>query len=382
MIKLRKQKNKVAKIKDPACLNCGYPFSGQEKFCPECGQENKGNKITFGSFVYEIFNGFISFDAKFWRTIIPLLNNPGKVSKNYVEGKRSRYSNPFRFYLTVSIFFFLIVGLSISKSKFEELTKESKDDIVEVMKDDFNKGKEALSEKELDSIKKEVSDKMNSSFIPIPEATKNQILKEIEKDVKDTTSIKIAPGNRISFGGTTRIDKFIQYQKDYPDSKIDTALDSLGYDKNFTNRFLYTRAKAANSIVKKENREKYFGDLLSYGSISLFIFLPFFTLFLKLFYIRRKFTYVDHLIFVFHTQTVFFMLLTMYYLISFFTDIDISNVWIFLILFLIYLFIAMRKFYQQGFFKTFIKFIMLNMVYIFLGSFGIIIVGLISFVFY
>ncbi|WP_231962790.1 hypothetical protein [Polaribacter sp. KT25b] len=276
----------------------------------------------------------------------------------------------------------MIVGLSISKSKFEELTKESKDDIVEVMKDDFNKGKEALSEKELDSIKKEVSDKMNSSFIPIPEATKNQILKEIEKDVKDTTSIKIAPGNRISFGGTTRIDKFIQYQKDYPDSKIDTALDSLGYDKNFTNRFLYTRAKAANSIVKKENREKYFGDLLSYGSISLFIFLPFFTLFLKLFYIRRKFTYVDHLIFVFHTQTVFFMLLTMYYLISFFTDIDISNVWIFLILFLIYLFIAMRKFYQQGFFKTFIKFIMLNMVYIFLGSFGIIIVGLISFVFY
>jgi hypothetical protein len=276
----------------------------------------------------------------------------------------------------------LIVGLSISKSKFEELTKESKDDIVEVMKDDFNKGKEALSEKELDSIKKEVSDKMNSSFIPIPEATKNQILKEIEKDVKDTTSIKIAPGNRISFGGTTRIDKFIQYQKDYPDSKIDAALDSLGYDKNFTNRFLYTRAKAANSIVKKENREKYFGDLLSYGSISLFIFLPFFTLFLKLFYIRRKFTYVDHLIFVFHTQTVFFMLLTMYYLISFFTDIDISNVWIFLILFLIYLFIAMRKFYQQGFFKTFIKFIMLNMVYIFLGSFGIIIVGLISFVFY
>lgn len=276
----------------------------------------------------------------------------------------------------------MIVGLSISKSKFEELTKESKDDIVEVIKDDFNKGKEALSEKELDSIKKEVSDKMNSSFIPIPEATKNQILKEIEKDVKDTTSIKIAPGNRISFGGTTRIDKFIQYQKDYPDSKIDAALDSLGYDKNFTNRFLYTRAKAANSIVKKENREKYFGDLLSYGSISLFIFLPFFTLFLKLFYIRRKFTYVDHLIFVFHTQTVFFMLLTMFYLISFFTDIDISNVWIFLILFLIYLFIAMRKFYQQGFFKTFIKFIMLNMVYIFLGSFGIIIVGLISFVFY
>ena len=159
-------------------------------------------------------------------------------------------------------------------------------------------------------------------------------------------------------------------------------MDSLGYNKNFKNRFLFTRAKAANSFTKKDNREKYLGDLLSYGSISLFIFLPFFTLFLKLLYIRRNFTYVDHLIFVFHTQTVFFMLLTILYIISFFTITALESAWVFLLLFLIYLLIAMKKFYQQGYFKTFFKFILLNIVYMILGSLGIIVVGLISFAFY
>tara|TARA_R110002049_G_scaffold2960_4_gene23856 strand:- start:6319 stop:6984 length:666 start_codon:yes stop_codon:yes gene_type:complete len=221
---------------------------------------------------------------------------------------------------------------------------------------------------------------MENSFIPVPEIAQKEILKDLDKEIKDSTSIKLGRGNRISFGGSSRLDKFINYQKKYPESKIDVALDSLNYDKNFTNRFLYTRAKAANSLIKKDSRDKYLNDLLSYGSVSLFVFLPLFTLFLKLLYIRRKFNYVDHLIFVFHTQTVFFMLLTILYLISFFTDVE--HAWVFFVLFLIYLIIAMKKFYNQGYIKTFTKFLMLNFVYLLMGGIGIVIVGLISFAFY
>ena len=225
-----------------------------------------------------------------------------------------------------------------------------------------------------------MKDELDKSFIPLPESAKNKILEDLEKEAKDSTTLKISRGNRISFGGSSRIDKFVRYYKKYPDSNIDVALDSLNYEKNFTNRFLYTRAIAVNSLVKKDNREKYLSDLLSYGSVSLFLFLPFFTLFLKLFYIRSKFSYVDHLVFVFHTQTVFFMLLTILYLISFFTS--LKHAWIFFVLFLIYLIIAMKKFYNQGYFKTFTKFILLNFVYLFMGVIGVVIVGLISFAMY
>jgi hypothetical protein len=222
---------------------------------------------------------------------------------------------------------------------------------------------------------------MKNSFIPIPEKTREKVLKEIEKEVNDsikTTNNEADDPINLSFGGDSILDKFIDYQKKYPDSKIDVALDSLGYDKNFTNRFLYTRAKAANSFTKSsETREQFLSQLLSYGSIALFIFLPLFTLFLKLFYIRRKYTYVDHLIFVFHIQTVFFMLFSIYFLLEIF-NVD-PELGIFIIMFLLYLIIALKKFYQQGYFKTFIKFLLLNLSYTIIATIGITFVLLISF---
>ena len=76
----------------------------------------------------------------------------------------------------------------------------------------------------------------------------------------------------LQFGGDSRIDKFVAYVDKNPDTNIDVALDSLGYEKNFSNRFLYTRAKTVHSFTKsEETREQYFNQLLSYGSIALFL---------------------------------------------------------------------------------------------------------------
>lgn len=49
--------------------------------------------------------------------------SPGKVSKDYIEGKRVRYTNPFRFYLATTIIFFLILGAINSYDHFERLRK-------------------------------------------------------------------------------------------------------------------------------------------------------------------------------------------------------------------------------------------------------------------
>ena len=161
---------------------------------------------------------------------------------------------------------------------------------------------------------------------------------------------------------------------------MDDALDSLKFEKNFTNRFLYTRVKAVNSFNEsEESKERIFSQMLSYGSVALFILLPFFTLFLKLYYIRRKYTYVDHLIFVFHTQTVFFMLFTIFMLFEIF-GLN-PPLWIFTILFLLYLVLAMKNFYQQGYFKTIAKFMLLNFSYFIVAVMGGVIILIISFAF-
>ncbi len=174
-----------------------------------------------------------------------------------------------------------------------------------------------------------------------------------------------------------------KFQSQNPTVSIDKALDSLKLEKNFTNRFLYRKSGIINSFFdnpEKTNQE-FFKELISYASISIFIFLPIFTLFLKFIYIRRRFTYVEHLIFVFHTQTVFFILLIIFFLLKLWLENKNIGV-VFSLLFLIYLFIAMKRFYKQGYIKTFFKFLIVNNIFIFLSFIGFVIVAAIAFAFY
>ena len=174
------------------------------------------------------------------------------------------------------------------------------------------------------------------------------------------------------------MDEYYEFLKKNPDVPIDDALDSLGYEKNFSNRFLYTRAKTVYSFTQdEETRDQFLSQVLSYGSIALFLLLPIFTLSLKFFYMRRKFTYVDHLVFVFHVQTVFFLLFSIEFIILI-CGWDSQN-WVFVLMFLVYLFLAMKRFYQQSYIKTFLKFILVNISYFIIASFGVGLLFIISF---
>ena len=275
---------------------------------------------------------------------------------------------------------FLLIGLYNTKEKYESLAQESKSEIIDIIEGETSKTTEASADKKIDSIKKELDYKMKKSFIPVPKEARKKILTEVEKEIKDTTKFRTNSSFiNYDFGkGESKIEKFAAFAKKHPNSKIDVALDSLGYNKNFTNRFLYTKAVNLYSFSEsEESRAQFINQLLSSGSIALFILLPIFTLFLKLFYIRKKYTYVTHLIFVFHIQTLFFILFSIFYILK----IVGANpqLWIFTILFLLYLFIALKQFYQQGYFKTIVKFLLLNLSYSIVASVGIIFVLLISF---
>jgi hypothetical protein len=228
---------------------------------------------------------------------------------------------------------------------------------------------------DIDSLKNAVNKELKSVWIPLDSAKRKKIVDQVAKDAKDST--KTIGKNQIDFEGL-EINEYLKFQKKYPQLNIDESLDSLQQEKTFFNRFTYSRAKVINSLITEgKSQEQFKNQLLSSSSIALFILLPFFTLFLKLLYRRRKYTYVDHLVFVFHTQTVFFMLLAIYFLLELFGFSPTLR--IFTVLFLLYLLLAMRKFYQQDYFKTFIKFILLNFTYLLISIFGIVIVGLVSF---
>lgn len=315
--------------------------------------------------------------------MIPLLIKPGKVSRDFIEGKRSRYTNPFQFYISVSIVFFLILGAA---NKYQELQDFGGNQASR----GFNIVNFSDDRKKLDSIVKNVNTdsiinatNIQAGFNQLDSIEKEELKKALNQ-VKDSFGvlnfdIQNAKKNRKK----SDFERMKSYQNDNKDFGIDQSLDSLKIEKTFFNRFQFSMATKVNAFINNtaEENKKISKELISYASISIFIFLPIFTLFLRFIYIRRKFTYVEHLIFVFHTQTVFFLLLTLFFILWLYTH-NTSIVGIFIILFLLYLLIAMKRFYQQGYIKTFIKFCIINNVFMIMGSIGLAIVSLIAFAIY
>lgn len=89
------------------CANCGARLSG--RFCANCGQVSENFHKPFAALVADALEGFFGFDGRFWATFPRLLFDPGRLSRDYLAGKRARFVQPFRLYLFCSLIFFFVV---------------------------------------------------------------------------------------------------------------------------------------------------------------------------------------------------------------------------------------------------------------------------------
>jgi len=90
----------------PNCLNCGAELRGQ--YCGTCGQRARNRLISLWELLTEAFGDLFELDSRLWRTLIPLLVRPGRLTRDYLEGRRARYMPPFRMYLVLSVVFFVV----------------------------------------------------------------------------------------------------------------------------------------------------------------------------------------------------------------------------------------------------------------------------------
>lgn len=88
------------------CADCGAEVSGN--FCAACGQPTHVHR-TLHHLLEEVLHGVMHFDARIWRTLPLLWLNPGKLTREWVEGKRTRYVSPLAMFLfTVFVMFFAL----------------------------------------------------------------------------------------------------------------------------------------------------------------------------------------------------------------------------------------------------------------------------------
>ncbi len=81
---------------EESCLNCGTSLKGAH--CHNCGQKAHVHR-TLRGFMHDLVHGVLHFEGKFWRTMPLLIWRPGRVMREYIEGKRAKYVSPIALFL-------------------------------------------------------------------------------------------------------------------------------------------------------------------------------------------------------------------------------------------------------------------------------------------
>lgn len=329
--------------KETDCLNCGTTVP--DRFCPHCGQENTEPHETFWHMVQHFLYDITHFDSKFFDSMKYLLLRPGFLPAEYIKGKRASYLNPVKKYVfTSAIFFILFFSVfkateSIELNVDKDLTREDRQSYI-------RKGETAMQKNPADS-----------SWAVLL------------RDLRDTTK-KLTNRDLILYWDDFNF--FNVGKRSYKNREMyDSVQRSLPAAER--DNWLQKKLQIRNLELKKKYQfdpdngaRKMFDAFLHKLPVLLFVSLPFFALLLKLLYFRRKkIYYADHGIFsIYHYIFSFFLFVFVLGLDKLNDLIDWKWLeWLGLLIFLsggVYLFIAMRRFYGQGFFKTLLKFILLN----------------------
>jgi hypothetical protein len=89
------------------CPNCGAIVSGN--FCHDCGQETVLHPPSTREFLHEFIGHYVALEGKLWKSLLLLLFRPGQLTLEYINGRRVRYIQPLRLYLTFSLIFFAAI---------------------------------------------------------------------------------------------------------------------------------------------------------------------------------------------------------------------------------------------------------------------------------
>ena len=348
------------------CLNCGHPLDLTDRFCAYCGQLNTTKRLTLKDFFNEFILSVFTYDSRFRHTLKDLLFKPGTITRYYVDGKRFHYANPFRFFLSASIFYFILVG---------SLSFFSQNDL------DIPEGNlDAINEEASQAIDLALQDSIpNIEGIPIQF---NEDLKKVIEDAKKETKRKRAANAKakdsLGYKYITQTDvdtlnnfegffrKFDLFREFYQVTDIanaSIALDSLKYEKTKINVWLYDKNEVIERVEK--NPLRFANYLASKTPFFLFFFAPIFAIFFWFIYSKKRANYMEHLVFIFHIFSWIFIIL----LLSLIPDLFIgpTNVIAILLLTLIgpfYFYKALRNFYKQNRVITLIKFVFLNVVFL------------------
>jgi hypothetical protein len=319
----------------PECLNCGAHLRGQ--YCGSCGQRGRSRLISLWELVRDAFGDLFELDSRLWRTLVPLVIRPGRLTYDYLQGRRARYMPPFRMYLVLSLLFFLVAffdpsetfGIFYDPQTLEEAADEERREAAEIAAE----------------VRRDIAEE--GIIVGEPADTAGT-----EEDADDGLDI------RINGEGATEANCQVD----------DESIDGPEWLKR---RLTPERLKHICEQVRQDNGRQFLRNLYDNIPIALIVLLPIMAFVLKALYPLSRRYYVEHLLFFVHFHAFLFLILTLQFLIGRMnaTLPTPKAVGILLIVAAsfyvpVYLFVAMRRVYGQGRLLTSLKYVALTVSYL------------------
>ena len=344
------------------CLNCGTALSGQ--YCGNCGQRARSRLISMWELLSDAFGDLFELDSRIWRTLVPLLLRPGKLTYEYLQGRRACFMPPFRTYLVLSILFFLVL-LFNPKEEFG-IFFEPEADVPE---------EEAKDGKTSSEIRDEVLDELEAEGL-IPPREKQPEAEEADEEPEAGASESTVTDEEDTDTSWDGVHVTIDTDDDDSDGvEIDEdcsleSMDELDLPEVLARRLTRERLQAVCKKVSADDGKAVVDKLKDNIPAALFFLLPLMALILKILYPLSKRYYVEHLLFVVHFHAFFFLMLILQMLFSRFGALlSFNEDLVQLILVVtslyipVYLYKAMRRVYGQRHLATIPKFLALIISY-------------------
>jgi hypothetical protein len=340
------------------CLNCGTELKGP--FCYFCGQPDKNFMRFFPALLRDLMEDVLDLDSRFMRTIKPLLFKPGRLTRDYMNGRRFRYAPPMRLYIFSSIVFFVLAAFFSSNA----IKLEARDgDVVMFTSDDEEAHQQA--EEALENLPDSVKEKIDVEQA-LEEVRNNAPAENLTEDPAedpnadpfDVDDLDIQFNDQPWDRETNPVD--VQWLPDWLNDRINDEIEGS--------------PKKARQINENPNLivDKVF-DILP---ATMFVLLPVVAMIFKFWYLFAKRYYVEHLIFSLHNHSFIFVTLTIMLLIEQAGELLASYGypdgvswadWLSIIMVIwipLYLLISLRTVYQQNWFLTVGKFFVIGISYV------------------
>ena len=319
----------------PECLNCGAHLRGQ--YCGNCGQRGRSRLISLWELVRDAFGDLFELDSRLWQTLVPLVIRPGRLTYDYLQGRRARYMPPFRMYLVLSLLFFLVAFFDPRETFgifYEPQTEEEADE---------------AQRREAAEIADEVRRDLAEEGIVVGAPADTD---EAEEDTGDGLDIRI--------NGDGAPEANCQFD--------DESVDGPDWLKR---RLTPERLTHICEQIKKDNGRQFARNVLDNIPIALIVLLPIMAFVLKALYPLSRRYYVEHLLFFVHFHAFMFLILTLQFLIGRLNAVLPTPEAVGILLIVaasfyvpVYLFVAMRRVYGQGRLLTALKYIVLTVSYL------------------